>query len=90
MSTKYEHMQRAKGRKERQPVDYPLELPKLRKIIVVIDFDFGKTVHILRLFRPGNIRQYRVEVDGRPWKDRIGLARILTGLRKAMPGVIAI
>lgn len=31
------------------------------------------------------IDQYRVTVDGQPWKEKIGFSRILAALRKSQP-----
>lgn len=67
--------------------DYPVELPELRRRIVVIDYDFGEQIHTLDLYRTGRIDVYRVEVDGLPWADGMGWSRILAGLRKALPRV---
>lgn len=63
--------------------DYPQPLPLLRRVIVVIDFDTQQT-HTLRLYRSRRVDQFRVTVDGQPWKVA-GFAGVLEGLRKAMP-----
>ena len=86
----YATMRKAKERKrlESPAPDYPVELPELRKIIIVINFDFGKkVVNIMRLYKTGRIDQYRAEANGKPWKDKIGLSGILAGIRKSMPRV---
>lgn len=67
--------------------DYPRELPDLRRRIVIEDFDFGHRVHVLELHKTNRVDCYRVEVDGKPWKARIGWSRLLEGLRKSMPRV---
>lgn len=67
--------------------DYPAVLPELRRRIIIEDFDFGHCVHVLDLHRTDRIDCYRVEVDGKPWKARIGWSRLLEGLRKSMPRV---
>jgi len=43
ISQKLQRMRDAKQRKrlESDPPDYPRELPDLRRMIIVIDFDFG-------------------------------------------------
>jgi len=91
-SLKYENMRAAKERKRQAgpAPDYPPDVPDLRKIIIVIDFDFGKKVNIMRLFRTGRIDQYRAEANGKLWKNRIGLSGILAGIRKSMPPVRSI
>lgn len=88
---KYRKMREAKDRKrlensEPRPFWQP---PKLRRIVVVIDFDFGKRVNIMRLYRSRNINQYRAEANGKPWKDRVGFTKVLDGIRKSFPPVRA-
>ena len=67
--------------------DYPAALPDLRRRIIIEDFDFGHDVHVIELFKSDRIDCFRVEVDGKPWKPRIGLSQILAWLRKSMPRV---
>ena len=69
--------------------DCPQELLDLRRRIVITDYDFGERVHTLNLYRTNRVDCYRVAVDGKPWKDRIGWSRILAGLRRSMPRVIS-
>ena len=53
--------------------------------ITVEDCIIG-TSHTLTLYiSPMRVDQFRVEVDGKPWKDRIGWSRILAGIRKSQP-----
>lgn len=67
--------------------EYPAELPLLRRRITVESFDFGHETHVIDLYRTSRIDCYRVAIDGRPWKDRIGWSKILAGLRKSLPRV---
>lgn len=67
--------------------DYPVNLPDLRRRIIIEDFDFDHRVHVMELHKTDRIDCYRVTVDGKPWKDRIGWSQILAGLRKSMPRV---
>lgn len=67
--------------------DYPVVLPDLRRRIIIEDFDFGHRVHVMELHKTDRIDCYRVTVDGKPWKNRIGWSQILAGLRKSMPRV---
>jgi hypothetical protein len=67
--------------------DYLPELPELRRRIVITDYDFGERVHTLDLYRTSRVDCYRVHVDGKPWKARIGWSKILEGLRKSLPRV---
>ena len=78
---------KAAKRESGEPPEYPPELPELRRRIVIIDYDFGEQVHTLDLYRTSRIDCYKVHVDGRPWKARIGWSRILAGLRKSLPRV---
>ena len=72
-----------KKRLEGEKPDYPAELPDLRRLIIVVDYDFGKTVHIMKLFKTSRIDCYRAVVDGKTWKTKIGWSKILEGLRKS-------
>lgn len=69
--------------------DYPLDLPSLRRRIVIEDYDFGHRVHVLELHKTDRIDCYRVVADGVEWKKRIGWSKVLAGLRKSMPRVCA-
>jgi len=46
-------MRQAKERKrlESDAPDYPVELPNLRREIIIIDYDFGKVVEKIQLFK---------------------------------------
>ena len=79
---------RAAARLARE-VDYPSILPDLRLRITVERLDFGREVHVIELHRTARIDQYRAVVDGQPWRDRIGLARVLAGVRKSLPRVVS-
>lgn len=78
-------MRKAKERTrlESDTPEYPIELPNLRRIIIVIDFDYGKTVNIIKLFKTNRIDCYRAEVEGKIWKQKIGWAKVLEGIRKS-------
>lgn len=78
------------ARMERPAPDYPPTLPELRRSIVIEDFDFGHSVHVLELHRTNRVDCYRVVADGVEWKRRAGWSKILAGLRKSMPRVSAL
>lgn len=84
-SKKLAAMRAAKEKKRlnSQAPDYPAELPKLRRIVIIIDFDFGKLVQIIRLYRTNRIDCYKAIVDGQVWKDRVGWSKVLEGIRKS-------
>lgn len=63
--------------------NYPHQLPELRRIVIIIDFDFGKTVNIIKLFKTNRVDCYRAEIDGKVWKEKIGWAKTLEGIRKS-------
>ena len=66
--------------------DYPAELPRLRRLVIVIDMDTGKPIaRTIALYRTPRVDCYRAEVSGRVWQRRIGWSRVLEGLRKALP-----
>jgi hypothetical protein len=73
------------ARMARPAPDYPPALPDLRRRIVITDYDFGERDHTLDLYRTSRVDCYRVNVDGKPWKTRIGWSKILEGLRKSLP-----
>ena len=70
--------------------DYPAQLPDLRRRIVIENFDFSHEIHVLEFFRSDRVDCFRVVVDGKEWKRRIGFSKALAGLRKSMPRVGAI
>jgi hypothetical protein len=78
---------RARARMALPAPDYPPTLPDLRRRIVVESFDFGHDVHVMELHRTNRVDCFRVVVDGKPWKARIGWSKILEGLRKSLPRV---
>ena len=60
------------------------DLPRLRREVIVVDYDTGSPVtHTLLLYRTARVDQYRAVADGKPWQERIGWSRVLAGLRKA-------
>lgn len=67
--------------------DYPPKLPDLRRRLIVEDFDFEHRTHVLELFKTNRVDCFRVHVDGKPWKSRMGWSKILEGLRKSLPRV---
>lgn len=67
--------------------DYPSPLPDLRRRLVVESFDFGHEVHVMEFFKTDRIDCFRVLIDGKEWKRRIGFSQALAGLRKSMPRV---
>jgi hypothetical protein len=87
--TRLEAMRRGRERAllEGPAPDYPAALPELRRRIVVESFDFGHEIHVLEFFRSDRADCFRVMVDGKEWKRRIGFSKALAGLRKSMPRV---
>jgi len=78
---------REAARLESPAPEYPAVLPDLRRRILVEDFDFGHGVHVLEFYRSDRVDCFRVVVDGKEWKRRIGFSQALVGLRKSMPRV---
>lgn len=81
---------RERARLEAPAPDYPATLPDLRRRIVIEDFDFGHSIHVMEFFKTNRIDCFRVVVDGKEWKRRIGFSQALAGLRKSMPRVGAV
>lgn len=65
------------------------ELPELRLRITIERFDAGPpATHVFTLLRSRRIDQYRVLVDGQPWRVA-GLSVVLEGMRKATPRLLS-
>lgn len=78
---------RDQARMRRPAPGRPPDLPELRRVVTVVDYDSGQPVqHTLQLYRTNRIDSYRIVADGKPWK-RGGWTVALVGLRKAYPRV---
>jgi hypothetical protein len=75
------------ARMERPAPERVPELPELRRRIIIESFDFGHDVHVMEFFKTNRVDCFRVTVDGKPWKARIGWSKTLEGLRKSLPRV---
>ena len=63
--------------------DYPAELPELRRVVIVIDYDFGPHVEVFGLWRTRRVDCYRMtRTDGTTIAPKIGWARALEKIRK--------
>jgi hypothetical protein len=62
--------------------DYPHELPELRRVVTVTDYDFGEVTHVFKCYKTNRVDCYRVVIDNTPWKERIGWSNILSVIRK--------
>ena len=72
----------------KQPRGRPPDLPDLRRIVTVTDFDSGQPVtHTVQFFRSDRTDCYRTVSDGQPWKARIGWSRALALIRMAFQRV---
>lgn len=70
------------SRPERAPIP---ELPQLRRVVIVIDYDSGAPVeHRIELYRTTRVDVYRAQADGADW-GRKGWSAVLAGLRKSLP-----
>lgn len=83
-----ERMARARAAKERRRLEGKteprLELPLVRRRVIVEDYDLGETVrHEFELRRSSRIDCYCLVVDGAPLPGRHGWARTLEMVRKA-------
>lgn len=74
---------KARIREDGDAPDYPAVLPKLRRIVIVIDFDFGPMVEVFGLWRTSRIDCYRMTwKDGTVINECIGWAKALEIIRK--------
>ncbi len=70
------------ARPEREPIP---ELPLLRRVVIVIDYDSGSPVeHRIEMYRTRRVDVYRATADGQDWGRR-GWSAVLEGLRKSLP-----
>jgi len=61
------------------------ELPLLRRVLIVIDYDSSEPVeHRIELYRTSRVDVYRATADGQDWGRR-GWSAVLEGLRKSLP-----
>ncbi|GAB4299204.1 MAG: hypothetical protein Kow0096_18450 [Thiohalomonadaceae bacterium] len=82
----------ARAAKERKRLEgeaptYPTELPRLRRRIVIIDYDHGRVVHRFDLYRSDRVDCYNVSVNGGAPHKRAGWSRIVAEIRKVFPRV---
>ena len=84
---KLEAMRRGKdrARMDRPAKGRAPDLPELRRVVTVTDYDSGEPVtRTLELRRTRRVDVYAVSADGQPWKC-CGWSVALAGLRKAYP-----
>lgn len=65
-----------------QPFDQP-DFSKPVRRLVYEDMQSGEKREFLLFVCPERMDQYRVTINGKPWKQRIGFTHILSALRKA-------
>lgn len=70
------------------PRNPPWEPPERRRVIIVIDFDFGIKVDLFWLFRSDRIDSYNVEHNGKRLGGRIGWANFCKRLSAHFPRVM--
>ena len=91
-NAKMKAMREAKERKrlEGDAPDYPIILPDVRRIITIRDFDFGELEYEMVLHKTNRIDCYKAVVNNEVWKERIGWAKALEGVRKSFIRVGAV
>ena len=67
----------------------PANCRRLRRTLIIIDYDFGRVEHRIDLYRTRRVDCYRAVADGVEWKRRIGWSKVLAGLRVKFPRVRA-
>lgn len=85
-----ENQRRAKDHKrlESDDLDYEPEFvpPRLRRIVIVIDFDFGKMVKFFKFYRTGRIDTYMIK-DEEGNQVKAGWNNFLRILSKCYPSI---
>lgn len=64
------------------------EITELRRVIEITDYSGKPITRKLELYKTDRIDCYKVVVDGKLWKERIGWSNILAGIRKALPRLL--
>ena len=76
---------RDRARMARDPQTRAPELPNLRRVVTVTDYDSGEPItHTLHMHKTRRVDVYRITADGQPWKS-CGWSASLGWLRKAYP-----
>ena len=75
-------------RLESDAPDYSISFtpPKLRRIVIIIDFDFGKVVKFFKFYRSGRIDTYLIK-DEEGNQVKVGWNNFLKILSKCFPSV---
>lgn len=78
---------KARKRMAATPPDYPETPEHTRPVRQITISDLARNEsHTFTMFiSPQRVDQFRVEVDGKPWKDRIGWSRIVASIRRSQP-----
>ena len=87
-----QRMANMRDAKERKRIERNAGLPprvcvkgKLAYTITIHAHISGATHTMTLTVSPKRIDQYSVEVDGKPWKKRVGMSHVTAGIRKALP-----
>lgn len=74
----------ARKRMAAPPPDYPVapDCAKPVRQLVITDLLTNESHTFILFISPHRIDQFRVEVDGQPWKERIGWSRIMAAVRR--------
>lgn len=78
---------KARKRMELPPPDYPVLMDHAKPVrqLVITDLITNESHTFTMFISPHRIDQWRVDVDGKSWKERIGWSRVLAALRKSQP-----
>lgn len=79
------HAAKARKRLADPPPDYPAPIDYTRPVkrITVEDLRTGRRNELTLFISTRRTDQFRVQVNGEPWKEAIGYSRLMAGLRKA-------
>lgn len=88
-STKRQKQTIEQRARDKNDSNYPQDLPLRRKRIIIEDYDFGYVKKEMILLRTSRVDCYKVVVNGKVWKEKIGLSNILAAIRKSFPRVLS-
>lgn len=64
--------------------DYPPVFvpPKIRRKVIVIDYDMGEIEQVFYLLRTSRIDTYKIKSDGKTWSQNMGWSKFIETMRK--------
>ena len=86
--SKWDKINKSRERKRSEQKTQPIQiLPNKRREIMIINHDFGTVEHHFECYKTNRIDCFKVTVNGKLWKEKIGWSKILEGIRLSIPPV---